>query len=205
MKRVATFMVRRARLVLVLWLVVFGVALAFAIPLTASQGGPSMLERAEHALEPWVKFGVAPIFAFDTELGTVLSANRQAVEWAQASSPEMLIGRTVEEIFDGAPRAFAEFRAALSERRSFRDLEATIRSPEPIPVSLSGSSIEVGANSFVQVICRDLREQRRLQTHLLHTEKLASIGQLAAGVAHEIRNPLNGIALAAKAVTRAIE
>lgn len=145
------------------------------------------------------------IFAFDTQLGTVLSANRQAVEWAQAPSPEVLIGRSVEEIFDGAPRAFTEFRAALAERRSFRDLEATIRSPEPIPVSLSGSSIEVGDTSFVQVICRDLREQRRLQTHLLHTEKLASIGQLAAGVAHEIRNPLNGIALAAKAVTRAIE
>ena len=41
-----------------------GVALAFAIPLRSDNKSPSMLERAEDALEPWVHFGVAPIFAF---------------------------------------------------------------------------------------------------------------------------------------------
>ena len=41
-----------------------GVALAFAIPLRNDGEGPPMLERAENALEPWVHFGVAPIFAF---------------------------------------------------------------------------------------------------------------------------------------------
>ena len=42
-----------------------GVALAFAIPLRrGGEEGPSMLERAENGLEPWVHFGVAPIFAF---------------------------------------------------------------------------------------------------------------------------------------------
>jgi Na+:H+ antiporter, NhaA family len=41
-----------------------GVALALAIPITSARDSPSMLERAEHALEPWVHFGIAPIFAF---------------------------------------------------------------------------------------------------------------------------------------------
>ncbi len=41
-----------------------GVALAFAIPLRADGDSSSMLERAENALEPWVHFGIAPIFAF---------------------------------------------------------------------------------------------------------------------------------------------
>jgi NhaA family Na+:H+ antiporter len=41
-----------------------GVALAIAIPLRNDGEGPSMLERAENALEPWVHFGVGPIFAF---------------------------------------------------------------------------------------------------------------------------------------------
>jgi Na+:H+ antiporter, NhaA family len=41
-----------------------GVALAFAIPLNTDVDGESMLERAEHALEPWVHFCIAPIFAF---------------------------------------------------------------------------------------------------------------------------------------------
>lgn len=41
-----------------------GVALALAIPLDQDAEQPSMLERAEHAVAPWVQFGVAPIFAF---------------------------------------------------------------------------------------------------------------------------------------------
>ncbi len=41
-----------------------GVALALAIPLDKEGDDLSMLERAENALEPWVHFGVAPIFAF---------------------------------------------------------------------------------------------------------------------------------------------
>ena len=41
-----------------------GVALALAIPLDRDVEGASMLERAEHAVAPWVHFGVAPIFAF---------------------------------------------------------------------------------------------------------------------------------------------
>lgn len=41
-----------------------GVALALAIPLDGETDGESMLERAEHGVANWVKFGVAPIFAF---------------------------------------------------------------------------------------------------------------------------------------------
>jgi NhaA family Na+:H+ antiporter len=41
-----------------------GVVVAFSIPLRSNDQGLSMLERAENALEPWVHFGVAPMFAF---------------------------------------------------------------------------------------------------------------------------------------------
>ena len=37
------------------------------------------------------------------------------------------------------------------------------------------------------------RELREVQSHLIQSEKLASIGKLAAGIAHEINNPLGGI------------
>jgi NhaA family Na+:H+ antiporter len=40
-----------------------GVAVGFAIPLARSEG-ESLLERAEHALRPWVSYGVVPLFAF---------------------------------------------------------------------------------------------------------------------------------------------
>lgn len=45
----------------------------------------------------------------------------------------------------------------------------------------------------VLIVLEDVTEQRRLESQLLQSAKLASIGELAAGVAHEINNPINGI------------
>jgi len=42
-------------------------------------------------------------------------------------------------------------------------------------------------------IARDITDTKKLEQHIRNTEKLASVGKLAAGVAHEINNPLGGI------------
>lgn len=64
-----------------------------------------------------------------------------------------------------------------------------------IPLSISASSIvhEDGGIVGRVVILRDLREVKRLEKELRQQEKLAAIGDMAAGVAHEIRNPLSSI------------
>ncbi|MBN7795778.1 ATP-binding protein [Parahaliea mediterranea] len=48
------------------------------------------------------------------------------------------------------------------------------------------------------VLVEDISDLERLETELLHNERLASIGRLAAGVAHEIGNPITGIACLAQ-------
>ncbi|WP_054968249.1 PAS domain S-box protein [Alicyclobacillus ferrooxydans] len=49
------------------------------------------------------------------------------------------------------------------------------------------------SDSAVQVIIRDISERKQAEESLLHAEKLSAVGQLAAGIAHEIRNPLTAL------------
>jgi len=66
---------------------------------------------------------------------------------------------------------------------------------ETIPLSLSVSPIrdQDGACTGAVLILRDLRKIKQLEDRVRRSEKLAAVGQLAAGLAHEIRNPLSSI------------
>ncbi|MGK9522464.1 phosphoribosylamine--glycine ligase, partial [Salmonella enterica subsp. enterica] len=63
--------------------------------------------------------------------------------------------------------------------------------PETQPVMLR-------LQSSLVLLVEDLTETQMLEDKLVHSERLASIGRLAAGVAHEIGNPITGIACLAQ-------
>ena len=62
-----------------------------------------------------------------------------------------------------------------------------------IMVSATARRDEKGMFAGITAMLRDVTEMRRMDKYLAQTEKLASIGQLASGVAHEINNPLGVI------------
>jgi len=76
-----------------------------------------------------------------------------------------------------------------------RETELTDALGRRIPVSLSASRIVNDEGLFLGhlFILRDLGEIKRLQEQVRRNERLSALGNLAAGIAHEIRNPLSSI------------
>ena len=63
----------------------------------------------------------------------------------------------------------------------------------PVSATLAALVDERGAATHIVSVERDISEDRRLREQLIHSERLSAVGQLVAGVAHEINNPLQAV------------
>jgi len=84
------------------------------------------------------------------------------------------------------------FRRASTER----EIVLIARSGGEVPALLR--SVRLGRPPWVVITLRDQTRTRRMEQELRRHERLATLGQLSAGAAHEIRNPLAGIGTSAQ-------
>jgi len=127
---------------------------------------------------------------FDAE-GDVVLMNQSARELTglQDSEHQALRERDLPQQLGDVLKEL-ETEDMISERETRLE-----RGEEALPVSLSGSRVNTrdGVRVGKVLLMRDLSRIKDLQARLREQEKLAAIGHLASGVAHEIRNPLSSI------------
>ncbi len=120
--------------------------------------------------------------------------NRKREAGTQGVSREEALGREVFDVLDRQPRellrrefdrVFTSGEIQQVEMESQATGEARFYRITKIPMRLDDDEI-----SHVITIGEDVTEWRHAQQRLTQTEKLAAVGQLAAGVMHEINNPL---------------
>jgi PAS domain S-box-containing protein len=66
-------------------------------------------------------------------------------------------------------------------------------SPFPVAAVIAGLRDASGTTTHIVSVERDVSEERRLREQLIHSERLSAVGQLVAGVAHELNNPLQAV------------
>jgi len=142
-------------------------------------------------LENLVEAMESGLLVLDPE-GRVTHAN-PAAERILGEEHGALRGRSIADwLADGAPGVPLLVQALMAGGR-VRGAEAVVlrRDGRYVPVGLSLAPLAAGGRRRGAVaIFQDLSELKQLQRQVLQSEKMASIGQLAAGVAHEINNPM---------------
>ncbi|GBC62536.1 histidine kinase [Desulfonema ishimotonii] len=129
--------------------------------------------------------------------GTITSIN-QNIEDILGVYSQDTEGCGVETAFADYPEILSHIRAATkTEKRVSADLEIRPFGPRryiELNVSHLGDARHPEGRSLL-VIIRDITRRKKMESYLSRSDRLVSLGTLAAGVAHEIRNPLTGISL----------
>jgi two-component system sensor histidine kinase HydH len=125
--------------------------------------------------------------------GRVVSYNQLALDFLDIDESK-IHGLNLSKMIDFDQSGIQE---TLINSSSVMDREIYYKkqSGEVLPLALSVSPIPDNHGKFTGavIVLRDLREIKRLENKIKRAEKMAAIGKIAAGIAHEIRNPLSSI------------
>ena len=141
------------------------------------------------------------VIAFDQE-GKVTLFN-PAAETLTESSARQMLGQDYRDLFKQQETLLYLVKVALEEGRPITDDESLYMhraSSAPLPVNAYTTPIfsKGGNQNGAVMIIRDLSRVKELEDTLRRADRLSMLGTLAAGLAHEIKNPLGGIKGAAQ-------
>ena len=139
--------------------------------------------------------------------GNIIFTNRAAESLLGYTRGELL-GMNVRQIY--APEILEAMESGFTDLKAKGDkrVESLLmtKGGERIPVEIRSFGIYDDAGNFLRTfsILRDIRKIKELEAGLIHASRLAAIGDLASGVAHDINNPLTIVLLSNEMLSRSL-
>lgn len=133
------------------------------------------------------------------DTGKIVLANAQSEKLFGYTKQELL-NQSIEMLVPGRfrgrhPQLRAEFHADPHPRPmgADRELFAVKKDGTEVPVEIGLNPIKTAEGAFVLAAVVDLTSTKALQAEIVRTQRLAALGEMAATVAHEVKNPLAAI------------
>jgi PAS domain S-box-containing protein len=144
----------------------------------------------------------APEAIFTTDTNDIIETWNRGAETVFGFSRAEAIGKPASILYPPSLIELGEhgfFRKKVIEEGIVKGFESSRinRQGRTILVEMTLSALKNESGEFAGILTmlRDITEKKNVENVLLRTQKLATVGQMAAHLAHEVRNPLNSVIL----------
>ena len=155
------------------------------------------LRQSEENYRALFDSSVIGTFVLDAETMKIVIGNQAAARMFGLSSAQESIGKNPLDFVlpEDKERAAGIIAKELFEQdlRKTHEIQALTKDGRKVWVSITGARITHGGNLAGLISFTDVTEQKKQTEKLVMTDRLASLGELASGTAHELNNPLTSI------------
>jgi two-component system sensor histidine kinase AtoS len=140
------------------------------------------------------------------DAGRIVSANQAAAEMHGYTTEELLAMKIQElDTPDAAAASPGRIRRMLDGEWIKAEIDHRKKDGTVFPVEISAGLLEFENKKYILAFDRDITERKQAEEALQRANQLVKVGEMAAGLAHEIKNPLAGIKVSIEVLASELE
>jgi histidine kinase len=177
-------------------------ALEMSLDITERKQLEEQLAKSERKYHEIFNHIPNPVFVLDLHSLEIVDCN-QSVETVYGYGRSEVIGRSFLDFFAAEERE--EYAEQLRTVDIFNQVRHRIRSQDTIIVNMRVSPSEYPGRQVLLVTTSDITKRLEAERQLIQASKMATLGEMATGVAHELNQPLSVIKMASSFFIKKIE